>query len=93
MKNWEVDYWQSEAGHNALFTNRGFALDIAPDGAFTAYDVLPGAYNLYLHVRQSVLGFSANIGDVSEKVVVPENSHATAQTVDLGTLFLRKAKE
>jgi hypothetical protein len=92
MKNWEVDFWQSEAGHNALFTGRGFTLDIAPDGAFTAYDVLPGAYNLYLHVRQSVLGVSANIGDVSEKVVVPENSRAIAQTVDLGTLFCGRRK-
>jgi RNA polymerase sigma factor (sigma-70 family) len=92
-KNWEVDFWQSEAGHNGLFTDRSFTLDVAPEGTFTAYDVPPGSYNLHLQIGRSPSGISGTIGDLSEKIVVPEASGVDRQTVDLGTLVLRKSKE
>ena len=92
-KNWEVDFSQSEAGHNALFTDRSFTLDVSPDGTFMAYDVLPGSYSMYVNLRRSASGLSGTIGDLSEKIVIPEPSGVDRQTVDLGTLVLRKSKE
>lgn len=92
MKHWELDYWQSEAGHQALYNNRDFSLDVAPNGAFSAYDVPPGAYTLSLHISGSATSYAA-IGQLSEKVVIPDANTTDEAVVDLGTLVLRKAKE
>ncbi|HEX5218941.1 MAG TPA: sigma-70 family RNA polymerase sigma factor [Verrucomicrobiae bacterium] len=91
-KNWEVDFWQSELGHNALFKDRSFALDIAPDGSFAAYDVVPGTYNLHASIMQSPRGLSTVIGYLSGTIIVPDAS-ADTRPVDVGTLVLQKAKQ
>jgi hypothetical protein len=93
MKNWEVDFWQSDAGHQRLFTNRTFTLEVAPDGAFSAYDVPPGPYRLHLHVSRSATGHGTTIGTLSEKVVIPEADDSGPSEVDLGTRALRRARD
>jgi RNA polymerase sigma factor (sigma-70 family) len=89
LKHWEVDFWQSEAGHNSLFADRSFSMEVAPDGIFTAYGVPPGNYKLYVSVKATKADSSPDIGYLSQEVVVPAADGTRPNVFDLGALVLR----
>ena len=90
LKHWELDFWQSEAGHNSLFADRSFNLEVAPDGFVTAYGVSPGDYKLYVSVKATKADSSPDIGYLSQEVVVPAAEEAKPGVLDLGTLVLHQ---
>jgi RNA polymerase sigma factor (sigma-70 family) len=96
LKIWEVDFWQSEAGHNRLHANRDFRLVIQPDGSFQTEDVPPGTYTLSVYAKKPVERESISSPDLAylqEEVIIPEPAAGNAERViDLGIRSLRKAR-
>jgi hypothetical protein len=87
------EFWLSEAGIQARSVARDYVLVFKPDGSFHIDDVLPGAYDLNIHVTDPSIPDSffrgKAIGTLTKEIIVPDAPGATtAEPFDLGVLDL-----
>lgn len=101
QKDWsaqEREFWLSESGRELQRNSHQYVPRFAMDGSFRIDDVLPGTYQLTIHISDPSVAdapFSGKfLGTLEQEITVPETGAGTEQSpLDLGKLELKSSPE
>jgi hypothetical protein len=68
-KRWIADFYDSEAGRAQRRVECSSALTVAPDGTFTADDLLPGTYDVFVMLCDRVVDHGRIGGETGARVI------------------------
>ena len=93
----EREFWLSETGRDFQLSSHQYVPLFDTNGSFRIDDVLPGTYQLSIHISDPTVADSSfsgkSLGSIEQELTVPEASDGSEQPpIDLGVLELQPAQ-